>query len=309
MLTRKRVVVAKVETAEGTFETLAAADGGIEVYEAKFETPPKFFDRQPLRGTLSQKTGIPGPQAARLTFRCELKGSAAAGTAPTWGKYLKACGFGETIVPSTSVTYAPASASIPSLSMALHDDGVIHQLKGARGNVKLAGRVGEPMFLDFAFEGVYHATADGATPSVTYADGAIVPLALMGANILTLHTYNPVLTAVELDLGNTLALRESVNSAAGILSALITGRNPRGTLDPEMTTVAAHDWYGKFRSGATGALALNLTGSAGNRVAISAPAVQYRELSDAERNGNSARSLGILFAMNTGDDELSIALT
>jgi hypothetical protein len=312
---RKRAVYGKVEVTEGTWENLAVGDGGVEVYEARFEAPAQFFDRNPLRNTLSRKTAIPGPQIARLAFRCELKGSPAAGTPPTWGKYMKACGFKETIVAVTSVTYDPVSAfgtgatQCPSLSLAMCDDGQVHQMKGARGNVSIGLRNGEPGFLQFTFEGVYHGTVDLATPAFTYADAAVVPLAVMGANIFTVQTFNPVLASLDLDIGNNLRVRPNANSVAGLLSAMITSRDPKGTIDPEMTTVASHDWYGKFRSGATGVLTLNLTGSAGNRIALSAPVVQYRELSDAEREGISARSVGLLLAMNAGDDEISIAIT
>ncbi|MCK7495178.1 MAG: hypothetical protein MZW92_31855 [Comamonadaceae bacterium] len=44
----------------------------------------------------------------QLTFDVEIKGSGAAGTAPELGVLLKGCGFGETVVAVTSVTYAPA---------------------------------------------------------------------------------------------------------------------------------------------------------------------------------------------------------
>lgn len=307
---RKRAIAAKVEAVEGTYETLAAADGGIEIYDARFEVPQEFYERNPLRATLSPKTGLPGVAPAALTFRCELKGSGSAGTPPVWGKYLRACGFAEDINGTTDVTYAPASSAIPSLSMCLWDDGPVGRLKGARGNVRLTGRVGEPVFLEFNFEGVYQATADEAAPSITYTDADIVPMQLMGANILTVMSYNPALTEFSLDLGNTLALRRNVNAAAGAVSTLITGRSVSGTVDPEMTTVAAFDWYGKLRGGNEGTLSLVLSKAAGNITTITAPKAQFRSIGDGERDGISTRSVGFVLGMDTaGDDELSIVLT
>lgn len=308
MLTRLRAVAAKVESVEGTYETLAAGDGGILVYDAKIATPGEWFERNPLRATLSRYPGTHGKKPASLTFRVELRGSGTAGTAPDWGKYLISCGFAETVVGGVSVTYKPASSSIPSLSLCLWDDGVAHRIKGARGNVKLSAKIGEPLFLDFEFQGVYQAVVDEATPGgITFS--SVQPVSCMANNMFTVHTYTPVFTSFDLDMGNVLALRENMNAAGGILSALITGRDPKGTFDPEMTTVAGHDWYGKWAAGTTGTFTLNLTGAAGNIATITAPTVQYREIGDAERNGISARALGFALAMSTGDDELSIALT
>jgi len=308
MITRLRAIAGKIEGTEGTYETLAAADGGLLLYDAKFITPEQWVERNPMRATFSRYPGVHGRKPASITFRVEVRGSGTAGTAPDWGKYLRACGFGETVVGGVSVTYKPISTAIPCLSMALWDDGVAHRIRSARGNVKLSAKIGEPAYLDFEFSGVYQAVVDEATPGgISYS--SVQPVACIGANILTMHTYNPIMGAIDIDMGTSVAVRESMNVVGGLLSALITGRDPKGTLDPEMTTVAAHDWYGKWASGVTGTLSFALTGSAGNITTITAPTLQYRAISDAERNGISARAVGFSLAMNAGDDELVIALT
>jgi hypothetical protein len=100
-----------------------------------------------------------------------------------------------------------------------------------------------------------------------------------------------------------------VNTSSGYKSAVITGRRPSLSIDPEMVLVATYDFFGKWRSGNEGALSLALTGAAGNICTITAPKVQYTAPKLAEKSG--IRSLGIDCQLNrnAGDDELSLAFT
>src|SRR5687767_8126195 len=102
ILTRRAVVAAKIEVTEGTAETLAAADANFLVVDPRFEADIAMFPRENVDASLSQYSQVPGTQMARLTFKVELKGQGAAGTAPALGKLLKACGFGETVSAGVS---------------------------------------------------------------------------------------------------------------------------------------------------------------------------------------------------------------
>ena len=62
----------------------------------------------------------------------ELAGSGTAGTAPRYGALLQACGLSETIVASTSVTYAPVSSAFSSATIYFNNDGIRHILTGCR---------------------------------------------------------------------------------------------------------------------------------------------------------------------------------
>jgi hypothetical protein len=301
-------LAAKVEGAEGTKETLALADA-VLVSNIKFSPDIEMYVRNALRGTLSRDPSVSGKQKANISFDVELKGAGApAGVAPDYGKLLKGCGFSETIVASTSVTYKPATNSLSnSMSLSIYMDGVIAKIWGARGNVKGSMNAGKPGILSFEFQGAAFEVVDGALLAPSYT--TVIPPAFLNASLL-LDAYAAICSKVDFDTANVIGLRESINSASGFLSALITGRNPKGSMDPELPTVAAYDFYGKWKTPATlGALQLAATGSAGNIVTISFPKVRYAKIADNERNG--IRTLGLDFeaCLNTGDDEISIALT
>ncbi len=303
MLTRRRQVAAKIESNEGGAETLAAAQAKLLVYEPKFEIDPAEFKRDPSKASLSNAASTFGIKIARLTFKVELKGSGTNTTAPSWGVLLRACGFGESIGAS-SVTYTPASTSIASLTMALYADGVIKKMQGARGTVKMVHKTGEPIMLEFEFLGVLTSVYDGALlESVEYED--TIPPKFMNASLL-LHTYAAILSALEFDIGNTLAIREDSNSSGGMISAVITKREPKGSCDPEMVTIGTHDFFGIWDAETLAAFTETIGSVAGNKFVITAPKVQYAKIDDGDRDGIATAGLTFNLVRSSGDDEFSI---
>lgn len=299
-------VAAKIESVEGTAETLSASDAFLAA-NVKFTPNIAMGERKNVSSSLSPWTSIPGARSAKLEFDVELKGSGTAGTAPALGKLLKACGFGETVVSGVSVTYKPASTSISSMTLAVYQDGVIKKIWGARGNVSLKLEDGTPGWLHFEFTGADFSVTDGdMLTGVTYE--STKPIAFLSASF-AIDSYSALIGSLEINMNNEVNLRKDVNSSSGHKSAVITGRRPTMTIDPEHITVATYDFYGKLRSGNEGSLTLALTGSAGNICTITAPKVQYTAISDDVRDG--IRSLGITCQLNrnSGDDEISIVFT
>jgi len=79
------------------------------------------------------------------------------------------------------------------------------------------------------------------------------------------------------------------------------------SFDAEMTTVAAHDWYGKFRDGVEAAMSLQVGSVAGNKYTISCPKVQYLGLTEGERDNKAIINFtGRANRDSAGNDELSI---
>jgi len=310
MLTRRRVVAARIETTEGTGVALVAADGGILAIEPRVDVDIRTVDRNPAMATLSKLASLRGAQSARITFRIEMKGAGSAYSAtvlPALGRYLRACGFAETVVTTAgaeTVTYRPASVGVPSLTIGCYEDGVVKRIIGARGNVRVVSRNGEPVFAEFDFLGVWDGVADGALLSPTY-EGTVPPVLQSG--LFTVAGYSAIISNFEIDIANTLALREDINRAAGFASTRIVDRKPAGRFDPEMTTIATHDWYGRWRAGVAGALNIGAIGAAQyNRVRIAAPRLVYTKVADADKEGSVIADTNFELAMNTGDDEIEI---
>ncbi len=311
ILSNRQVIAAKVETTEGTAIALAGADANNLIMEPKWKAEVPMYKREFLNNSLSAQKMIATTRLGRLTFKCEVKGSGAAGTAPAFGKLLRACGFGETVNAGTSVIYAPISslASIPTLTLGIYRDGLKKSLKGARGNVKYEAKSGEPGMLEFEFLGVYDAVADATilTPS---GIESTIPQSLLSA-AFSIASFAAFVSQITFDMANTLEPRGDINNASGYISTLLTKREPKGSFDPEDELVATHDFYGRWLANTTGALTWKHGATAGNICTFTAPAVQYTDITEADRNGIATLNTDFLMARSNaaGDDELSIAFT
>jgi len=307
MIVKRAQIAAKLEGTEGTAETLAGADAFLG-HNITWTPGIEMHKRENVTSSLSKFSQVAGARQASLEFDVELKGSGTAGTAPALGKLLKACGFGETTVAVTSVTYLPASTAISSMTLALYNDGVKYQLCGARGNVSLKLEKGKPGMLHFSFTGADFSVTDVALLSSGVSYETTKPQPFLSATF-TVDSYAALVGSLEFSMGNALTLRPDINASSGHKSVVITDREPVLTLDPEMVTVATYDFFGKWRSANEAALTALVSGSAGNICTITAPKVQYTDVKLSDNSG--IRSLGINACLNrsSGDDELSLAFT
>ncbi|MFH2114309.1 MAG: phage tail tube protein [Spirochaetota bacterium] len=307
LISKKAQIAMKVEGAEGTAEALTATEA-ILVNNVVFDPSIEMHPRPAGGASLSPYPDVAGARSARITFDLELKGAGApAGVAPEAGAALKACGFSETIVASTSVTYKPASASIGSYTIGAYFDGKLYLMAGCRGNVSLEfARAGAPGVFHFDFLGTAMVDSDTAMLAPTF--DSTVPIACQGATF-TLSSYAAIVESMTFAMNNELFLRPSVNATQGNLSTAITGRRPTLSINPEDVLLATKDWWALWEAGTTGALSMVLGAAAGNICTITAPAVQFSSMKPVNANGILRQNAECLLARSSGDDELSLAFT
>lgn len=316
MRTKRRVVAAKFEVTEGTAETVGSADGGILVIDPKFDVDIKMNERPVARATLGTMAAISGARSAKLTFKTEVKGSGTtysvnSTTKPAISKYLEACSFLATFGSGTVAAWCftptsgtGASLYIPSLTMALWEDGVKKQIRGARGNVSFDGKVGEPIYANFDFLGVLDTITDEANPSPTYE--STIPPVLLSANS-SIGDFAAVSGGFTIESGNALALRDSINSVDGFLSTIVTARKMSGTFSPEMTTVAIKDWFGVWKASTAQSLIIgNIGTGAGNVLKFVMPKLRFKKVGDSDRNGIAIADLSFDLEETSADDEMTL---
>ena len=306
LIMTKTVVLGKKESVYNTDPTPTNVADALLPSAVDISFPTQNFDRPVVTADLSKYAPIHGRKYAQISFSTEIKGSGVAGTAPDWGRFLECCGFGETIVASTSVTYAPISASIPSLTLHVYKDGKLFVVTGARGNAKFRFPVGEPAMIDFVFTGHPVDDQDSAVPTPTLDSTA--PLSVKGTSF-TINSFAGVIAALELDMANEVVIPDSVVDASGYGEVTIVDRNPSGNINPEATLVADHDYWSEWEDDTQMALSIALTGSAGNISTFTAPKLVYRELKVSEREKIMIYDATFSAARNSGNDEASLAMT
>jgi hypothetical protein len=309
LLTRKRLILLETESTYGTDPT---PDGADAVLVRDLNITPLQSDvvsRDLIRPYLGASEQLLANTRVECTFSVELAGSGTAGTAPRYGKALKACGLSETIVATTSVTYAPVSSSFSSATIYYNIDGVLHKVTGARGTFSINGTVGQIPTIDFTFTGIYNTPTDTALPAVTYANQA-TPLVFKNGNTtdFQLLSYAGCLQSVTFDVGNTLVYRELVGCTKEVL---LTDRASTGTVVLEAVTMATKNYFtAALSDGSLGNLLFQHGQTAGNIVDFASTRIDIGDVSYSDQDGIHMLNIPYTAVPSTsGNDEFSIVYT
>jgi len=308
LLTRKRLIMVAEESVYGTDATPGGTDA---VLVRNLELTPIEADtvsRDLIRPYLGNSESLLANTRVSLSFEVEFAGSGAAGTAPKYGTLLKSCGFSETVVASTSVTYAPVSASFDSCTIYVNIDGVLHKMTGCRGTWSLSAEVNTIPFITFTMTGIYNAPSDTSAPSTTYSDQA-TPVIFKAGNTtgFSIFSYSGCLSSFSFDVANEVNYRELVGCDK---SVNITNRAPAGEAVIEAPTIAAKDFFTIANSDTTGALTFQHGQTAGNIITFTASQTDIGNPSYSDLDGIQMLTLPLVFVPgSSGNDEVSLAFT
>jgi hypothetical protein len=244
---------------------------------------------------------------SKITVEFELAGTAAAGDVPGWGPLLKACGYGETVVALTSVTYKPISSAFKTVTIYYYLDGLLHKMVGCAGSpsFSLSSR-GIPM-VTINFTGLYSATTDVSLPTDSVYTAFLAPQAVNKVNTtaFALHGASTPFDTLSIDGGNNVVYRNMPT----LEEVLITERAVTGSISIPMTTVATKAWHDISLAGTLAALSMTHGAVAGKIFTISGPKVQLTNPQYADKDGVVMLNMGLDFQPSSGNDELSIAIT
>jgi len=308
---RLSVIAGKLETVPGTEQALTGADASAVIADPQVDENVEQIERDFLSADFSRFASLQGKKDRRIKFRSELKGSGTAGTPPAITAFLRACGMSVANVVATSDTYTPNSG-LNTITMGrwLQDGAggsIVKKIKGAMGSFSLEGSVGAPMFVLFDFLGQWLDVVDLASPTGIVLDVAKPPQLLNVA--FTIGGFTPKISKITINGGQVVTMADDISTLGvhGKTVADLTDRDVQISFDAELTTVAAHDWYGKFRDGVEAALSFQVGSVPGNRYTVTCPAVQYLGLTEGERDNIAIINFtGRADRGPAGDDELSI---
>lgn len=309
LLLRKRLILIKPETTYGTDPTPAGTDAVLVRDLSIVPLQSDVVSRDLVRPYLGASEQLLANVRVQCTFSVELASSGTAGTAPAYGKALKACGLSETIVASTSVTYAPVSSGFSSVSIYYNVDGVLHKVTGARGTFVLNGTVGQIPTIDFTFTGIFNGPTDTAAPSVTYSNQA-TPVLFKNGNTtgFELLSYAGCLQSVSFDIGNSLIYRELVGCAK---QALITDRKSTGSVTIEAVSMATKNYFtAALTDGSLGNLTWQHGQTAGNIFTFTSTRIDVGDVSYGDQDGIAMLTIPYTAIPSTaGNDEVTLTFT
>lgn len=314
-LAKQVIIGVKSESTQNSAATLASTDYLLAT-AAEPELVPEFIERNYVHASLDTLPHVVGKVHKQVRIQVEDKGSGTAGT--VYGPLdalLKASRLSSAVSPGVSVSYGPISVAPsnmlgPATSctievyMGIQATALKYRLRGAIAkDAKLAVTAGGILVWDFVLMGLYEAITDASAPSVSYA--GTLPPKLSEANF-SVHGYAATLNKIEIDFGLSTALIPSPNAVHGVHGFVITGCDPKGSMDPDLTTVAAHDFFGRMVAGTTGAVSFQVGSTNGNITQITLPVAQYTGVKPGNRDGILNADLGLAFRQSSGDDWISI---
>lgn len=307
LLTRKRVILAKIETTYGVDPTPTGAANAILIRNLNV-TPQstQLVGRELIRPFLGNFEQLQASTHVELDFEVEAAGSGTAGAAPGYGCLLRACGMSETITVSTKVEYKPVSASFESVTIYFNVDGVLHKITGARGDVELTINSAQIPVFKFKFVGIYNAPSDVALPSVTYTSFQ-QPLVANTTNTPSFSFFGvtPVLQDFSFQLGNQVDYRTLIGSQY----VQLTDRKAAGQVTFEANAIATKDWFTTAIGNNLGALSITHGTAAGNKVIVASSNVDLLQPTYTDNNGVQMIQVGYVMTPSTaGNDEFTLTV-
>ena len=320
LFTRKRLLLAAVESTYGTAPTFAETDALLVSNLDMKPLEVNLLDRELVLPFFGNREKIVGQRMGFVTFDVEIAGSGTRGTAPRWGRCLRACGFGETVVAPAagppavlgSVTYTPATDNIVGLSLDFNADGNRHLLTGCRGTATLNLAAGEIPKISFEFMGIYNAVAKGTPLVPTFANQA-QPVVVNSQNTTSVSafSFSACMESFSLSLNNEMPFRQLAGCATNIP---ITQRAPSGEISIEAplagTESGEKDFFTLVSAQTLGAIGWQHGQTAGNIVTFSAPTCNLDGPTYGDSDGVMMLNLPFMpVPTSAGNNEMSLVLT
>jgi hypothetical protein len=247
---RRRLLLAKVEdTYADPSLTFAGTDAMLV---SNLEVTPlegEMIDRELVLPFLGNRQKITGQRLFRLSFDVELTAGTGLGVAPAWGKLLVACNFSQTIVATTSVTYAPSlrpGATNSSVAFDVNVDGNRHIGRGGRGTATFNLEAGQLPRISFEFTCQYVAptAASAITPNFSSYDPA--PIIVNSQNttdvevLIASTPFAMCMQSFNLAMNNVVPARQLAGCTQEVM---VTGREPSGEMVVEASLISDRDFF------------------------------------------------------------------
>jgi len=307
------MILARAETTYGTSAAPTGTDAirvGTDLNLAPLQM--ELVDRELLYGWVGNMPRAVVQRLAQISFSFELAGSGTAGQAPKTGVFLRAAGHSETIVASTSVTYAPIGSSYEGITINCRHGGKQHLLTGVRGNVSFNGFTvnGLPM-LQFEGLGIYNAPSDAADPTPTYdlqADAVVVNAD--NTPIVSVGTYAACMESFTFGAGRSPIFRQLAGCSKQI--RIDQERTPEGEIVIESPTLStAKDYFADAVAQTATAITWTHGTVAGNICIFNAPTCSLGDPAYSESDGIEMLTLPFrpIPGLTNGYNDYTIAFT
>ena len=313
-LFKTKTLFAAVESTYGTAPVIAGANWAEarNVSITPFEA--QVVDRGIVLPYKGRKAGLAGTPNVKITFDIAMAPSGTAGTAPKWAPLLLGCGWAETVVATTSVTYNLVSTGEQSLTLAYFDADNKRLITGVRGSVSFKFPKGGIPLMSFSFTGIYNApvVASGADamPAVVrtgWTDEQLVDSRYTTGNINTGTAIPLAFSEFNVDQANDV---KYIDLPGPQTTVVIADRAPTGSISLLAPPLATLNVYALVANN-TAFTASAVHGTGAGKVATLSVKARATGVSAVEIDSFKGYQLTIQPepVLAAGNDEISLTLT
>jgi len=313
---RNTTVLAKIESTYGTDASPAGASDAILVSDVNIDPIAENVSRDLIRPFMGASEELMGTKHIRIGMTVELQGSGTAGTAPAWGKLLRACAFAESVLATPDrVEYSPLTTGHESVTIYYYVDGVLYKATGCRGTVSFDTAAGSRPTMRFEFTGT-DAGKSAASPSGVDFSAFITPIVVTDdtvQNFLLGCSYSAgalsggtayVSRGLTFDVANDVQFIPTLNGE----SADIVGRDPGGQMTLDLDAAGEVSMLSDIDANTLTSLGMELGSVAGKTFIVYAPKVQRINPKHEDVSGRVMLGMDLRITPDSGNDELTIAL-
>jgi len=307
----RQCILVKEESSRGVDSSPTGALNSIPYIEPiSPEYDVQDIERNNPLNSLSPINGLVGKKSIKLGFKSAFYGSGSLGVAPRIGDVLEMCGFGETVNASTNVIYAPISSNFKTATVKQYLDGLLHVALGAVGNLKVSGKVGEPIYFETNLQGLYQDDADSAIVTPAYGSNFNTPPQFLGVTFSFDSVTTFILREFNIDMGQEIIPRESAAEEHGFANFMLGKRKPTGNIIIELESKATYDFMAKMEAGTKLSASIQTAINSGNELKIDINfTIGVPKIENA--GGLAILNIPIKLCRSTdaGDDEITFTVT
>lgn len=310
LLTKLTTIWAKVETTARVDATPDGTNDAVRCAEVEIDPEVDPIEQPEIGITLSPNQDLSGLQRVNLNIKTALIASGSAGVAVNGLKaLLQSAGLGETIVGSTSTTYAPVDTGFKTASIYANMHGVRHRCLGFVSDVKWEWVAGEIPWLNFEGKAIWESPSDQTFPT-THAPETTMPHILKNLTA-TIDSYAAVIRSFKGNLGNVISESPDYNGDYGIASFDIVDRKGEAEFEIEATTLAAKNWWAKLSADSIIPFSIVMGATAGNIITVTGYC-KIRNIKWGDADGKRIHTLQVQLCKDssgTAGSEFRIAKT
>ena len=198
-------------------------------------------------------------------------------------------------VPATAYTDDSANTTV-TLRMVVGGGGEYVEMKGAKGTFDITFTHGDRVVINFTFSGVLNEYKDTSVSLPTdHVYTAEVPPAWISTGMkvqedtaASAYWTGSLFNALTLTMGNEVTIREDTNATDGYSHAVITGRAPQLTWNPDaVVSTGNYDFWDKFLAGKPARMRWSVGSTAGNQIDFIVTSAQFSGIADGDRDSVS----------------------